>query len=70
MVVVHHGGDTIKSEAIKLELIHPVAGVGQEIPKSLPVACITSPKWANVGIAIPRRADLQMSQQCGIREIR
>ena len=39
VMVVHHGSDSIKAEPIKLVLIHPPAGIGQQEPQRLPVAC-------------------------------
>ena len=39
VVVVHHGRDAIKAEAVKLVLVHPPAGVGQQEAQSLPCAC-------------------------------
>lgn len=39
VMVVHHGGDAVKAEAIKLVLVHPPTGIGQQEPQRLPVAC-------------------------------
>lgn len=38
-MVVHHGRDSIKTEPIKLVLVHPPASVGQQEPQSFPIAC-------------------------------
>ena len=39
VMVVHHGRDSIKSEPIKLVLVHPPASIGQQEPQSFPIAC-------------------------------
>lgn len=39
MVVVHHGGDTVKAVAVKFVLIHPPPRVGHQEAQRLPVAC-------------------------------
>ena len=39
VVVVHHGGDAVKAVAVKLVLVDPPPGVGQQEAQRLPVAC-------------------------------
>lgn len=41
VVMVQHGGDAIKAEAVKFELVYPPARVGQQKAQGLPAACIT-----------------------------
>jgi hypothetical protein len=52
VVVVHHGGDAIKPEAVKLELVEPVAGVGEKEPEGLPLAVVET-------AGVPHPADAQ-----------
>lgn len=40
VMVIHHGGDAVKAEPIKLVLVHPPSSIGHQEPQRLPVACV------------------------------
>lgn len=43
VVMVHHTGDTVKAESVKLEFIKPVARVAHEEAQCFPVAVVEAP---------------------------
>ena len=48
--MVHHGGDAIKPVAVELVLVQPPAGVTEQEPQRLPVACSQRHHMVSKGI--------------------
>mmetsp|Transcript_5318 Transcript_5318/g.7197 ORF Transcript_5318/g.7197 Transcript_5318/m.7197 type:complete len:466 (+) Transcript_5318:635-2032(+) len=64
VVSVHHGGDAVEPESVKLVLLHPPAQVGEEEAHGLPMGVVEQ-----AGIPHPVVAALPRVKQPGVRPV-
>mmetsp|Transcript_34329 Transcript_34329/g.87789 ORF Transcript_34329/g.87789 Transcript_34329/m.87789 type:complete len:515 (+) Transcript_34329:637-2181(+) len=67
MVLVHHGGHTVKAKAVELKLVQPVARVGQQVTQRLPVTIVEAARVPHPVVAL--RAGVEVHAVGAIKHV-